>query len=198
MRCCMWPRNLKNEEAMARVGSQRHGGDQHAIEGVKSHEMLYSWLSVDLPRFEQSRTASQIWVKALSLGHPAQWYVQIWLRIKEEYRRSVNSPQLYVDHSGTEHTRVPLLSWYLELHTYSNISFICGLPFYTGLHHNKLPLFAFSFVPLLTKHADSKSLLYSLQREEFSSSNLCNNVWWLLVQQQYVSSVQASHLLRPT
>lgn len=33
--------------------------------------------------------------------------------------------------------------------------FICGLPFYTGLHHNKLPLFAFAFVPLLTKHADS-------------------------------------------
>ena len=27
MRRCVWPRNLKNEEAMARVGPQRHGGE---------------------------------------------------------------------------------------------------------------------------------------------------------------------------
>ena len=26
MRRCVWSRNLKNEETMARVGTQRHGG----------------------------------------------------------------------------------------------------------------------------------------------------------------------------
>ena len=55
MRLCVWFRNLKNEEAMARVGPQRHGGG-----GLLHNNAKYSRKNAEVSTFH-------VWIIELSI-----------------------------------------------------------------------------------------------------------------------------------